>query len=32
MSNATIELPKLYDSAADFMPLLGTDYLEAICQ
>ena len=28
MSNATIELPKLYDSAADFMPLLGTDYLE----
>lgn len=28
MSNATIELPKLYDAAADFMPLLGTDYLE----
>ena len=28
MSNATIDLPKLYDAAADFMPLLGTDYLE----
>lgn len=28
MSHATIDLPKLYDAAADFMPLLGTDYLE----
>lgn len=28
MSNTTIELPKLYEEAADFMPLLGTDYIE----
>ncbi len=30
MSNSpsTTELPKLYDKAQDFMPLLGTDYLE----
>lgn len=24
----TLDLPKVYDQAADFMPLLGTDYLE----
>lgn len=28
MSNATLDLPKLYDEAKDFMPILGTDYLE----
>ncbi len=26
--SSTIELPKLYEQAADFMPLLGTDYIE----
>jgi len=24
----TLDLPKVYDQAADFMPLLGTDYIE----
>ncbi len=28
MHTASLDLPKLYDQAADFMPLLGTDYLE----
>lgn len=28
MSSNTLELPKLYEQAADFMPLNGTDYLE----
>jgi len=28
MSNVNLELPKLYDAAADFMPINGTDYLE----
>ena len=27
-SPSTLELPKLYDEAQDFMPLLGTDYVE----
>ncbi|MBT6234952.1 MAG: 4-hydroxyphenylpyruvate dioxygenase [Bacteroidetes bacterium] len=28
MSNETLDLPKIYDEAQDFMPLLGTDYIE----
>ena len=28
MSSSTIELPKLYEAAADFMPINGTDYVE----
>lgn len=28
MDTLTAPLPKLYDKAADFMPLLGTDYIE----
>lgn len=28
MSTATTEIPKLYDKAADFMPIKGTDYIE----
>ena len=28
MSSSTLELPKLYDQAADFMPINGTDYVE----
>ncbi len=28
MNPNTIELPKLYDEAKDFMPILGTDYVE----
>lgn len=28
LTNTTTELPKLYEDAQDFMPLLGTDYLE----
>ena len=28
MSTATSPLPKLYDAAADFMPINGTDYVE----
>lgn len=28
MENATLELPKIYDEAQDFMPINGTDYLE----
>jgi len=28
MDTNTIDLPKLYDEAQDFMPLLGTDYIE----
>ncbi|MEM7573776.1 MAG: 4-hydroxyphenylpyruvate dioxygenase [Bacteroidota bacterium] len=27
-STSTLDLPKLYDEAQDFMPLLGTDYVE----
>ena len=28
MAILTEPLPKLYESAGDFMPLLGTDYIE----
>ncbi len=28
MNTSELDLPKVYDKAADFMPLLGTDYLE----
>jgi len=28
MDTLTADLPKLYDKASDFMPILGTDYLE----
>jgi len=28
MTTSDLDLPKVYDNAADFMPLLGTDYLE----
>ena len=28
MNTNTIDLPKIYDEAQDFMPLLGTDYIE----
>lgn len=28
MQTAEVQIPKLYESAEDFMPLLGTDYLE----
>ena len=28
MPSPTIELPKLYEAAADFMPINGTDYVE----
>ena len=28
MTTPELDLPKVYDKAADFMPLLGTDYLE----
>lgn len=28
MSTSTLDLPKLYDKAGDFMPLNGTDYIE----
>ena len=28
MDTNTIDLPKVYDEAQDFMPLLGTDYVE----
>ncbi|MEM6965166.1 MAG: 4-hydroxyphenylpyruvate dioxygenase [Bacteroidota bacterium] len=31
MSNVKLELPKLYEHAADFMPINGTDYLEIYC-
>ncbi|MEL6671010.1 MAG: 4-hydroxyphenylpyruvate dioxygenase [Bacteroidota bacterium] len=28
MKNNSLSLPKLYDTASDFMPILGTDYIE----
>jgi len=28
MQPNTVDLPKIYDEAQDFMPLLGTDYIE----
>ena len=28
MNTNTFDLPKIYDEAQDFMPLLGTDYIE----
>ncbi len=28
MEQNTLELPKIYDEASDFMPILGTDYIE----
>ncbi len=28
MSNTKVELPKVYKDAGDFMPILGTDYIE----
>lgn len=31
MTMITDTLPKLYDSAQDFMPILGTDYIEIYC-
>lgn len=31
MTAITDTLPKLYDSAQDFMPILGTDYIEIYC-